>query len=342
MIAWLAALVTVLVPVLLPAQTERLGAAGDAPTCRLVVPTEAHAVGEPFEIELVCEHDPSYEVRAADEVADVLTLDAGWLVLDTTAVPDAKADGDVHRVHGYDDAKLVTRVVYRVASLGQEPSDGEDGVDWSPERPLVGLGVRATRGDESIFVEAPPASVLVESVLRPDDDAPRPLPPPMPSESHGGSVEWRRAAWIAGIASLVFVLAVATALRGNRVGAAPLPPPTRAERLERLRADVAAGRADVRAATFEAVAIVRASLAERGAERDPSAIDGEWVAGLPDDALASGERERLERLLERSESLRFAPHLPTRWAVEDVLAEAQRVEEETARRAAPTSEHARG
>lgn len=320
---------------------------------RVDAPTQPVEVGEPFDLTIVCLHGPNVEVRAAQVVTrDVLNAERGFHVFDVVALPDLPADGKRSRAFGFeDDAQLVTRITYRVASLSLEPAAVEGGgLAWNPERPLIGLGIEvapalsadAPASTARLFEfrparpldgdVGPEAIVTVRSMIGPGARGPRPMPEPLTTDE--SAPPWGRAAWIGGSASLLFLVALAVALRGNRVARPSTgPPPDRAATLASLLEAVGSGEADLRQVAFDAVVHMRAGFADRGASNDRSLTDDEWRTALDERILATGERTDLDRFLARAEAVRYAPARPTRWAVEELVRDALVFERGTLERA---------
>jgi len=293
-------------------------------------------VGEPFELELVCRHDGGFVVEHASEVDTALGLDERVVVLARRELPDVPLDGRAPR-HGFaDGVVLETRIVYTLACLTGEPRAGESGIVWSPQRRLDGLGLAVRRGDERRFVpaEAPPVEVV--SLLTPTDRGPRPLPGMLAPDAPQSSLVARVAPFALAGGAVLAVAGAAILLRRRRAARVETPPePTRRERLARLREDVQAGRADLREALFDLVALARATCAARGAAIDPAATDDQWSASLPSGLFERRELEVLARFLRQAESLRFSAASPTRWLVLDLVADVEQLEEGAPRAAAP-------
>lgn len=285
-------------------------------------------VGEPFELELVCRHDGGFVVEHASEVDAALGLDRRVVVLERRELPDVPLEGPAPR-HGFaDGAVLETRVVYTLACLAGEPLAGESGIVWSPQRRFEGLGLAVRRGDERRFVTAEAPSVEVASLLTPTDRGPRPLPGMLAPVAPRASLVARAAPFALGGGVVLAVAGAALLLRRRRAAHTPAPAePTRRERLARLREDVEGGRADLREALFDLVALAKASCAARGAVIDPAATDDQWSASLPDGLLEPRERDVLARFLRQAESLRFSAASPTRWLVLDLAADVEQLEE---------------
>lgn len=311
----------------------------DWPTveARLVGVDGSVEVGEPFEVELVCRHDGSFEVEHAEEVDALLALDERWVVFERRALPDVPVDRAPTR-QGFEEGVLLeSRIVYRIASLTQEPQSGESGIVWRPQRTLAGLGLALVHGDERRFVAADELVVEVASLLGPTDTSPRPLPEPLaPPSAH---TDWyRRAAPFAAGAAVVFgLVAFGVVFRRKPTSVVSAPPPTRLERLAALRLSADAGER-LRSVVVDAAALLRASCAARGAtplDHAASAAlsDEEWRARLDVQAFQPVEIDRIERFLRQSQHVRFGAAVPTRWTVLDLLGEVEAIEEGTLARA---------
>lgn len=207
---------------------------------------------------------------------------------------------------------------------GASPDDGESDA--------LRTDTRADLGFTFVALEPDAAPILrVISMLEEGQERPRPLLDAVARPADDDLGAWTRAAWIGGAAGLVFLLALGVAWRGASTASEAAPPPTRLERLATWRDRIAADEVDLREAAFALVREVRASYADRGAPDDRSATEQQWRGELDEALLARGEREDLDRFLASADRVRYAPELPTRWALEDLVRAAIEVEERTCR-----------
>ena len=293
-------------------------------------------VGEPFEIELVCRHDGSFEIEHADEVDEVLALDERWLVFERRALPDVPADRAPTRIGFEEGVTLESRIVYRLAGLALEPQEGESGIAWRPDRTLAGLGLALSRGTERRFVAANALALEFASLLTPTDTTPRALPGVLPPPA--GDVPWLTRLWpLAAGAAAVFGLATFGLVLRRRPRLVPAAVQvTRAQRLAALRHTADEGE-KLREVVVDAAALLRASCAARAAAldvtrdapHDAALTDEEWRARLQADFFEAVELERIDRFLRQSQSVRFGAAAPTRWTVLDLLGEVDAIEDGT-------------
>jgi hypothetical protein len=274
-----------------------LVAGGGASGARWELSAARVQAGEPFDATLVVEHEAGAKVEID---AAALAADVAWLELEPArAIPPQEPTG-------LDPA--TSR--WRVSLACLEPG--------SRELPALALAVVGPLGERRALQPAS-ATVEVEGVLAPDEDAPRPALGfrPLEPERAGSILPWLLAA------ALVPALAAAAWLATRR-RPPPAAPPTALERLERLGARDLESPAAVRELHYELTALVREELDRRQGQSRGALTDAEWLSSAGATLAPESARE-LSELLRASEAVKYGLHQPTHWAVRETLERARKL-----------------
>lgn len=205
-----------------------------------------------------------------------------------------------------------------------------DTTSWSAfalegDAPLPALEVKWTEMGVEHTAVSQPATVAVAHALAEGEDAPR---PPKgfrePIEWTGRGSRLGTAALV--LAALVVAAVVAWVVRRRRRRAAP---PAAFSALAQLAAIEARPRDDAvsaRAGLYDLTRLVRHAVDAHAGKSHAALTDEEWlrwVAGATQ--VPEGVRSGSRRLLERAERIKYAGETPTRFAVDEALADARAI-----------------
>ena len=254
-------------------------------------------VGEVVRATLVLAHP-----AGARPAEPKLALDDSWLILDTTAGGTTSDPAQ----------PTLARSLWRFEVVSLEPG----------ERSIPDLTL--SLGEELVKVECAP--LLVRSVLREDEDAPRALKGLLElATTDKAALPW---IWIGALVALAAALATWLAFRLRaRSRAAPQVAPVPSLRLAVLEARPLDTAEDVQAAHFALTRLLR-EAADLRAGRDRSGLtDGEWRDAAESEFHAAGlsgeDRAARVALLSRSEQVKYGSERPTHWATREALASAR-------------------
>jgi hypothetical protein len=274
-----------------------------APTLRAEARAQASVatveVGEPFTLTLVVRHGGE-DPPALDATA--LESDPTWAVLEPGERVSLPEPGD----HGL----LETRASWRVVAL--EPGQRE--------LPAPRVTLEGPDGAPQVL-EVARASLEVQGLLAPGEDAPRPPGGFVGLGPESATPGWRRALpW--GVAGLV-ACALGAAWLGRRGRRAPaVVGPTPLERLAALEAGSLERPEQVVALHVELTRLLRAAVDDRLGASPSGLSDLEWAQRLA--ARLGAERARpYAELLEACEPVKYGAEQPTHWAARERVARAR-------------------
>ncbi len=276
-------------------------AAQAAPEVRATLTAEPAraAVGQPVTLTLVVERPAALELH---EPLLAEGVHGSWCVLEALGT---------RRAPGTAAGSVVETARWNAIAL-------EGGVA------LPEITLRWTTGGAEQTLRAAAAPVDVAIALAEGEDAPRPAPGfREPIAWSGGAA---RLVWVAaGLALLLggwIALRIARGRRGAVQAQAPAPEARLAELVVRARQDPDAGR-DV---LYGLTRLVREAVDARSGEARVGETDGEWIRRTATDTrIPAPARDTARRLLERAERFKYAAEAPTRFAVDEALADARGV-----------------
>jgi len=289
-------------------------AQGDAALESRCTPSEVH-IGEPFTLQVDVLHDEDTRVLldpprvlSADELGDI-ELGDRWVLLEDRSVVSLPIEGEPGRI--------LTRARWRL--LGLEPGAHE----------LLAIGADTIRSGASARLEAAPVILNVLPELAEGEDEARALlgfreDAPVIAGPLDPLFGLARGALLAGIALwlglAVFAIGLALVLRKRGRRAARDEPTA----LERLAAIDPADPEGAREGYFRLSRVVREELDQRAGGSLEGLTDEEWIARRREgNVLPAAQLERAAKLLRACEEVKYGAGMPTRWAVEEALAEAR-------------------
>jgi hypothetical protein len=253
-------------------------------------PAEAR-IGEPIEWNLTIEAPAGVAVRLPDK--DPIP-DATWVAL-----------GERRVVHEGD----TVRIRWRVLSL-------ESGARKLPE-----IAIECTRAGVTKKVAASAGEVAIAGELASGEDAPRALKGFRPPPDGERALHWP---WIAAGLGILAALATWIARRVRRRPLAPAHAATPLDRLADLARALAADPDAGRSVTYDLSRIVRDSVDAFTGDARAALTDGDWILRLEnDERVPLGVRRASARILSESEQVKYAQRVPTRFAVDEMLRDAQ-------------------
>jgi hypothetical protein len=273
-------------------------------------PAEAR-IGEPIEWDLTIEAPDDTSVRIPDKAP---LPDATWVSL---------GDRRVVREPGVARASSVTRASWRVLSL-------EPGTRKLPE-----VQIECTQAGATKKVTAAAGEVAIQTELAAGENAPRALKGFRPPPDDARATNWPR---IAAAAVLLALAALGVWRRLRRTRAAPAPSATSLERLSELARAMAADPDAGRAVTYDLSRLVRESIDAFVREPRAALTDRDWILRVEnDERVLLGVRRASVRILGESEQVKYAQRVPTRFAVDEMLRDAQNALEALAEAPQPAS-----
>jgi len=185
-------------------------------------------------------------------------------------------------------------------------------------------------GTRKVDVQSSPLRVV--PALSEGEDAPRPMrsfrDAPPAASSRGRLV-------LLGLAALAAIATAVVLRRRARRKAAPVPEPTVIDRLEALRQRVADDPEAARAIVYDLSRLLRGSVDATLGEDRASLVDADWSARIEtDERVPLGVRRATAKILRDSERIKYALHAPTRFALEEMLADARNALEAAREKAA--------
>jgi hypothetical protein len=274
------------------------------------VPAEAR-IGEPLEWNLTIEAPDDTSVRVPDKAP---VPDATWVSL---------GDRRVVREPGVARGSWVTRASWRVLSL-------EPGTRTLPE-----VQIECTQAGATKKVTAAAGEVAIQTELAADENAPRALKGFRPPPDDVRATHWP---WIAAAAALLGLAALWVVRRLRRTRAAPVRSATPLERLSELARAMAAEPDAGRAVTYDLSRLVRESIDAFVREPRAALTDRDWILRVEnDERVPLGVRRASVRILGESEQVKYAQRVPTRFAVDEMLRDAQNALEALAAAPQPDS-----
>ncbi len=263
-------------------------------------------VGAPVSLTVEVQHPSGTRVLLD---GDPYGLDQGWLVFQPGRTVSVPLDG----------GGLVTRIGYELAALEGGLVETEQGWIEVAARSVPTPPLWLVRGEERIELSLDQPTLEVLGPLEEGELEPRPMPglievPPAP----GSRLDPLGLALLAA-GALLLGLALWIARRRRAPGRVDRGP-TLEERLEALRAALAAGRLE-RAAVFDAARLVRDAFDRRLGRSSAGETDEHWLESLPRDGEWTAARARLAEFLGRATRVRFAALEPTEWAIEELMRE---------------------
>jgi len=170
-----------------------------------------------------------------------------------------------------------------------------------------------------------PAAVDVAPALAEGEDAPR------PPRGFRAPIEWAGGAARLGLAAAVLAALVVAGIVAwivrrrarNAVSPAQFSARDALAAIEVRPRDDAAG---ARAALYDLTRLVRGAVDARVSEERAALTDEEWLHRIAGDTrVPEGVRSSVPRLLERAERIKYAGETPTRFAVDEALADARAI-----------------
>jgi hypothetical protein len=217
-----------------------------------------------------------------------------------------------------------TRVTWRAMSL-------ESGA-----RALPGIEVQYEESGAPHTLITAPIVLDVRGELGPEEDLPRPIKGFR--RPRAGADATQRWAWIAALALVACAITV-WILRRSRRKPAPLPRTTPLDDLVKLEREISADPSASRAITYALSMLLRESVDAFAREYRAGLTDFDWIEHIEkDERIPLGVRAATARILRESEQVKYALHVPTRFAVEEVLRDARNALEALA--ATPVPERA--
>jgi hypothetical protein len=274
-----------------------LAAAAFGTQAKIETGAAAVAIGEPFEITFVVEHETGATVKLPDP----------------SALPPAFAFvADLGLRHEIDPAHsgvTTTRARWRVMAL-------EGG---ALEFPAQDIGIEGGGVNQVLHASGPKLDVA--HALKEGEDAPRPARGfrDTPLVRAAGA----RLLWIgAGVLGLVFAF-IGFKIARRKKKPAPIPVASAAARLAELAQTAQAEPERAREHVFALTSLVRGAIDESVGENRAALSDEDWVRVLSADArVPETSRAIAAKLLADAERVKYAGEVPSILAVRDVLAQA--------------------
>lgn len=269
-------------------------------------------IGQPVEWILTVEHPREIAVKVPELN---LAADDTWVMLgERSVVNDPRASSE---------ESVETRVTWRMLSL-------ESGA-----RTLPPIEISYERDGTPHTAAAAPTVLDVRGELGPDEDAPRPMKGFLPAPA--GAEAERLWTWIAVLAVLsALALVAAWIVRRSRKKPAPLARATALDRLADLERGLGLDPSAGRAITYSTSMLLRESVDAFARESRAGLTDLDWIERIEhDERLPLGVRSASARILRESEQVKYALHVPTRFAVEEMLRDARNALEALAAAPAP-------
>lgn len=189
------------------------------------------------------------------------------------------------------------------------------------ERSLATLQVDVEGKDGTRKVEVAADPIRVLPALAEGEDAPRPMRGFRDAPASGAG---RGRLVLVGLAALLAIVAALYVRRRARRKAAPVPAPTALDRLDALRKRIADDPEAARAIVYDLSSLLRGSVDSRLGEDRASLVDADWSARIEtDERVPLGVRRTTAKILRDSERIKYALHAPTRFALEEMLADAR-------------------
>ena len=186
--------------------------------------------------------------------------------------------------------------------------------------PTIRVDVGDASGMKTIDAEA--GTLRVRPALAEGEDAPRPMRGfrPAPPVSAGSRARWLLAGLLLALVAVVGALAWRRAQRK----AAPVAEPTPLDRLAEIGRLAAEDEKGPRRAVYALSRLLRGTVDRWLAQDRAALVDAEWVARVEaDDRVPLGARRAVAKTLRDSERIKYALGSPTRFALEEMLADAR-------------------
>jgi hypothetical protein len=190
------------------------------------------------------------------------------------------------------------------------------------DRPLPSLTVQVEADGVARSVEVSASTLSVGSALSAGEDVPRPIRGfhPAPERTSGTGI-WL----ILAVLSLVAAAALGAWLRRRarkKAPAAALPTPL--ERLAELSRQSPEDPEAARRTIYALTRLLRESCDRALGEDRAALVDADWAQlRETDERLPLGSRTTIARILRDAESVKYALHAPTRFALEALIADAR-------------------
>jgi hypothetical protein len=265
----------------------------------------AHAeIGQPVAWTLVVEH-PSDADIALPKLDD---LPRAWILLDTLGVrreSDPAAPG----------SRSITRATWRVAALeGGELALPALKVEWTRRGNPGG-----EPGRDKGSIEALPPKISIAHALSEGEDAPRPSKGFRPTPAF--AQQRSKTAWIALYLVVVSGLGF-LAWRQRRRKPATSVAPAPLQLLAAIEARAKAEPERSRETVYDLTALLRAAVDAFLSEKARALTDAAWIARIaPDERVPAGVRSASARILGNAESAKYARIAPSRFALDEMLAD---------------------
>ncbi len=271
------------------------------PGVRLIADAAEIEIGEPVTWTLDVEHDAAASVNVLDSFA----LDRAWVLIDPPT-----------RLRGADPARpgrVHTLVSFRALAL--EPGE---------LAPVISGIDLATGGERAPIVPAA-TPTRVRAALGEGEDAPRALHGlrPIPTIAEP-SLRWRQLAVLAGVVVLALIVWRLARRRRKPLVVAPPTPLAQLDALARSLANPDGVDGRERVAVYELSRLLRGSVDAFLSVDRAALTDAEWSESIQnDERVPLGVRNTCVRLLARAETIKYALAAPTRFALDELFADAR-------------------
>lgn len=276
-------------------------AARPTPGVRLIANASEVEIGEPVTWTLDVEHDAAASVNLLDS----FTLGSAWVLLEPPT-----------RVRGADPAhpgRVHTLITFRALALE------------SGELAPVITGIDLATGGERAPIVPETMAVRVRAALGEGEDAPRALHGlrPIPTLTEP-SLRWRWLAALAGVGVLALVVWRIARRRRKPPVVAPPTPLAQLDALAKSLASLDGGDGRERTAVYELSRLLRSSVDAFLSVDRAALTDAEWSESIQnDERVPLGVRNTCVRLLARAETIKYALAAPTRFALDELFADAR-------------------
>lgn len=275
---------------------------------RLEVEPAHVEIGQPMTWTLVVEHPNDTEI-VLPKLDD---LPRGWMLLDTLGVRRERAPSGIGNI---------TRGTWRVAALeGGELVPPALKVEWN-RRGSTGGEPGRDPGKDKGSIEATAPTIPVAHALSDGEDAARPSKGFRPTPAF--AEQRSKTAWIALYLVVVSGLGfLAWRRRGRKPAPAAMPAPL--ELLVAIEARAKAEPERSREAVYDLTALLRSAIDAFLSERSSALTDAAWMARIqPDERVPAGVRSASARILANAESAKYARIAPSRFALDEMFADAR-------------------